>query len=142
MKEFFRTAIYVISWGFRVLVNVVFGGFGLAFILSDQFSGSRWPFLETNASGISTVLTLIGTICTAGSVYLYSDKQNTPPEKLSVFLTAPIILIMCRFATFYFIKNGSLPSNTVNGFSLLAIGGALLRAQPNPSKDPEIYWRK
>jgi hypothetical protein len=142
MREFFKAAIYLISSGFRILVNVVFGGFGLALILSDQFSGSQWQLLETNASGISTFLTLIGTFCTAGSIYLYSDKQNTPPEKLSVFLTAPIILIMCGCAMLYFVKNGSLPSNTVNGFSMLAIGGALLRAQPNPSKDNEIYWRK
>jgi hypothetical protein len=142
MREFFESAFYLASWGFRILVNVVFGGFGLAFILSDQLSGSRWPFLETHASGISTFLTLVGTFCTAGSIYLYSDSQNKPPEKLSVFVTAPIILTMCSFAMFYLLKNGSLPANTVNGFSLLAIGGALLRAQPNPSEDNKIYWKR
>jgi hypothetical protein len=136
---------YLISWGFRILINVVFGGFGLGFIIYEGIAtstGSRWSFLDSHAQQISTFLTLLGTFCTAGSIYLYSQNENTPPEKLSVYITAPIILFMCTVAMIYFISNGDLPVNTINGFALLAVGGGLLRAQPNPSKDSNIFWNR
>lgn len=66
----------------------------------------------------------------------------TPPEKLSVFLWSPIILFMCVIAIIYFFKHGSLPANTVNGFALLAIAGALFRIQLYPLKDGRLFWER
>jgi hypothetical protein len=141
----FSTITFVASWAFRISLNLVLGGFGIGLIVYELlagWNGSRWSWLDSNAPYISTLFTLIGTICTAASIYFYTEKM-TPPEKLSVYLWSPIILFMCVVAMIYLLKNGSLPANTVNGFALLAIAGALFRIQPHPLKDSSIlFWER
>jgi uncharacterized membrane protein len=139
----FSTATFVASWTFRIFLNLV-GAFGIGLIcyeLVASWNGSRWPWLDSNAPYISTLLTLLGTICTAASIYFYSEKM-TPPEKMSVIVFSPIILFMCVVVMIYFLKNGSLPVNTINGFALLAIVGALFRIQPHPLKDSRLFWER
>jgi hypothetical protein len=132
---------FLAAWTFRIFLNFV-GAFGIGLVGYEfvaSWSGSRWFWLDSSAPYISTLLTLLGTIFTSASIYFYSEKM-TPPEKMSKMVFAPIILFMCGVAIVYFLKNGSLPVNAVNGFSLLAIVGALFRIQPHPLKDnPKLF---
>ena len=88
-----------------------------------------------------TMFTIIGTLLTALSIYSYSERPS-PPEKISVYFTAPIVSVACVITLIYFIKVKSIPAHIINGFVLLAIAGALLRIQPNPLKDERLYWRR
>jgi surface polysaccharide O-acyltransferase-like enzyme len=118
--------------------------FGITLILYDllaTWSGSRWSLLDSIATYVSTLLTLLGTICTAVSIYFYSE-QMAPPEKMSAFVTAPIIIGACLLAIVYFFWAGHLPGQIVNGFALIAIAGALLRFQPHPVKDSNLFWSR
>jgi hypothetical protein len=128
---------------FRFCLNIV-GGFGLVLIIYEVIkifqptANSKW--LDDKASYLSTLLTLIGTLFTVGSIYYFPSK-TTAPEKISVLYTAPTVLLMCLIAIVYFFKKkGVLPANIANGFAILALAGSLLRTQPNPSKDSTIYW--
>jgi hypothetical protein len=128
---------------FRFCLNIV-GVFGLALISYEVIkifqpeAKSKW--LDDKASYLSTLLTLIGTLFTVGSIY-YFPGRTTPPEKISVLYTAPTVLIICSIAIGYFVKTkGVLPANIVNGLAILALVGSLLRTQPNPSQDSTIYW--
>ncbi|HEY9825254.1 MAG TPA: hypothetical protein V6D19_07385 [Stenomitos sp.] len=135
---------FVAAWAYRISLNIVLGGFGIGLIAYELWAGlnsSRWSWLDSNAQYISTWLTLLGTICTAGSIYFYTEK-TTPPEKMSVCLWSPIILTMCLVSIFYLIIKGSLPSNTVNSFALLAIAGALFRIQPHPLQNCRLFWER
>lgn len=132
----------VASWGFRLFINfVAFVGLALiGYELLAIVAQSRWPALDTVATYIGTILTISGTLCTALSIYFYSDKP-TPPEKISIYVTAPIVSTACVIAIWHFVRTGSMPPHILNGFALLAIAGALLRIHPHPLKDERIYWK-
>ena len=136
------TTSFVIAWTFRIFLTCV-AFFGIVLIIYELLATwfvSRWLLLDSIATYISTLLTLLGTIFTAASIYFYSN-QMTPPEKMSVFITAPIIIGVCLVAMIYFFSTGRLQGQVVNGFALLAIAGALLRIQPHPVKDSNLFWR-
>ena len=137
-----ETAKFVISWALRLLLNFV-GFTGISFIAYSAISTytqSTWPWFEKITPVLAAALTIVGTFLTAISIYFYSDT-NHPPEKISVYITAPIVILGCLAALGALIKIGSLPDTMINGFALLAISGALLRLQPNPLHDERIYHK-
>jgi drug/metabolite transporter (DMT)-like permease len=128
---------------FRLCLNIL-GSLGLALIIYEVIKifkpEAKSPWFDDKASYLSTLLTLVGTLFTVGSIY-YFPARTTPPETTSVIFTAPTVLVMCVIAIVYFFREkGKLPANIVNGFAILALVGSLLRTQPNPSQDPGIYW--
>ncbi|HJW86481.1 MAG TPA: hypothetical protein VJ440_07605 [Candidatus Brocadiaceae bacterium] len=135
--------LFVLSCGFRLFITfIAFIGIVLiVYELIALYYASRWPVLDTIAIYISNILTLLGTLFTALSIYFYSERPS-PPEKISVYFTAPVISIACLGTLVYFLKTGTVSSHIVNGFALLAIAGALLRVQPNPLMDERLYWRR
>jgi hypothetical protein len=142
-SKFIKSVLFVLAWFFRIFLNGV-AFFGIALILYEVLAtryNSRWPLLDSNATYISTLLTLFGAFCTAVSIYFYSERM-TPPEKISMFITAPLVACACIMAVFLFFWSGGLPLNVVNGFALLAISGALLRIQPHPVKDNDLFWNR
>jgi hypothetical protein len=142
----FAQANYIIQDSFRWILNGV-GFFGLFLIVFElkilifKNSPSKLIIDTDTATYLSTLLTLLGTIVTVASIYYFPDK-TTPPEKKSVFFTAPFMLSMCIIAMYFFIRNKKLPPNIINGFALVAIVASLLRIQINPSKDPSLYCNK
>lgn len=91
-NDFIRNTIFVVAWSFRIFVNgLAFFGISLiTYAALSTYYNSSWPLIESWAPFISSILTLIGTIFTAASIYFYSEN-TTPPEKISIFITAPII---------------------------------------------------
>jgi hypothetical protein len=139
---FKKDMVFVIAWGFRLFVNfIAFVGVALiSYELIAAHYASHWPVLDVIAIYLSTIFTLVGTIFMALSIYFYSVKP-TPPEKISIYVTAPIVTAACLGTLIYFLKVGSIPAHVLNGFALLAIAGALLRIQPHPVKDEMLYWK-
>lgn len=131
---------FIISWLFRLFVNFI-GFLGIILILYEIIAihySSRWSILDLHSNNISIIFTFLGVILTALSAYFYTEKPK-PPEKISIYFVAPSIIISCGVAIYFFIKNGSLPTNISNGFALLAIAGALLRIHTNPIQDERLY---
>lgn len=147
MKQFTEqkgNITFVCSSIFRLFINFIgfLGIISIAYEILAIFSDSRWPLLDKIALYVSIIATLLGTIATALSVYFYSNGTTSPPERLSVYFTAPAIILSCIVALIFFIKYGTIPVNIINGFALLAIAGALLRIQSNPAKDKKLFWNK
>lgn len=122
-----------VAWVFRIGVNI-FAALGLSLIgyeIAASLSGERWAFMDVHAPSIGAFLTLVGALFTIVSVYFYTPR-TTPPEWLSVWITAPILGAACIVTLAKLIAHGSISANVVNGFAILAISGALFRIQPHP----------
>ncbi len=104
---------------------------GVMFILYGVISrgtGSIWPVLEKWVNPISAFLTILATLITAASIYLYEPFTH-PPEKFSKYVSAPIVIVSCVIAAMFLIITGDIPPVVVNGFALLGISGGLFRIQ-------------
>lgn len=111
------------------------GFFGLALVgygVVSGFTGSQWPILEEWAPFLSALFTLVGTLLTAASVYLYAPVQR-PPLHLSRVFISPAVIAASIAALICLARDRSLSTNIVNGFALLAIAGGLLRLVTFPS---------
>ena len=97
--------------------------------------------LDVAANYVSPILVLAGTMLTALSIYFYSERP-TPPENISVYFVAPIVIGSCVVAIMYVVTGTSIPAHMLNGFAVLAISGSILRIQSNPLKDERVYWRR
>jgi hypothetical protein len=137
-----RNTLFIVSWAFRLFIDFI-GYVGLLLIVYElvaYISSSRWVLIDRLANSISITLTLFSAMVTAGSVYFYNEKPN-PPEKVSVYFAAPLIILMCFIAMFVYIRTRALPANVVNGFALMAIAGALYRLHINPVNDRRAFWK-
>ena len=113
-------------------ISELLGNGGGAFILYSliaQFT-EVWHPVEAVASFASAILTLIGTLLTAATVYF--PTHSRPPWKHSRDFYARIVIGACIVAIIALCKIGTLPPVMINGFSMLAIAGALKRAIPYP----------
>jgi hypothetical protein len=117
-----------------MVIGINFMGFiGIALIVYgiavSRIPTSKWSVLESVADSVATYTTLIGTAITAISIYFPSNPR--PPEIISIYLTAPIV-IFAVFIVFYLMwfRRLSIPPHVINGFSILAIAGALNRLVP------------
>jgi hypothetical protein len=137
-----------LDWGFtfsvalRVFFNLL-AFFGIALIIYEliaTFAKDRWMWLDEFASKVSPFLTMCGTFLTILlSVYYYS-VPSTPPEVVTVYISAPLIMCACAIAIICLVVKRSIPHNIVNAFAIIAIAAALLRFQPNPIKDRRYFW--
>lgn len=104
---------------------------GVMFILYGVISrgtGSIWPVLENWVNPISAFLTIMATLITAASIYFYEPFTH-PPEKFSIYVSAPLVIVSCIVAAMFLIVSGDIPPVVVNGFALLGISGGLFRIQ-------------
>jgi surface polysaccharide O-acyltransferase-like enzyme len=115
-----------------------FGWFGGAFIfygLVTALTGESWPPLERVAEPLSSALTILGTAVVAFSIY-FDAQTAPPPEDMSFFIAAPLVIVACAAALLVLWSKGTLPVTIVNGIAMVGLAGALLRIQPNPYLKP------
>ncbi|WP_310488843.1 hypothetical protein [Chamaesiphon sp. VAR_69_metabat_338] len=105
--------------GFIGVLLILYG----FFISNDP--KTQWRILEDTATTCSNYATLIGTAVTAASIYL--PRNDRPPESLSFWITAPAVIVAVLFTFSYEWNGNSIPPHVINGFSILAIAGALNR---------------
>lgn len=130
-----KTGHYIFQY---IIVRVIFinillagGGMGLIVLgLIMETYGLHNDAVERFAGFASSLLTFLGVLVTAGSIYLKSWIPSRP-DPASTVLTAPVAMIACMVAIIILFWQGSIPANVVNGFALLGLAGALLRIQPN-----------
>ncbi|WP_139240773.1 hypothetical protein [Geitlerinema sp. PCC 9228] len=132
-KKFFHKLLAVT---FRKFVNFL-GYAGLIFIFYGTIStvtGEQWSWFEKYVDFLSSLLTILGTLITASSIYLYTPTVHEP-EIFSKWISAPVAIILSITAIIVLFIKGQLPSSIVNGFALLGLAGGLFRIQ----KPPESY---
>jgi hypothetical protein len=95
-------------------------------------TGDIWKPLEDIAEPLSAALTVIGAIITASSIYLFAGDSAHPPDPISREATALVVIGAGIVALAVLFRSGTLPPVVVNGFSMMAIAGGLLRIQPRP----------
>ena len=106
-------------------LGLLFIAYGVVSTVTDQ----KWQPVEQIAPQLSAALTIFATLLTAASVYHAS--MNTPPERISKFATAPVVIAICTFALASLFWR-RLDPVIVNGFAMLGMAGAMMRIQPNP----------
>jgi hypothetical protein len=87
-----------------------------------------WPPVEKIASFASALLTILGTLVTAVSIYLPPSLR--PPWRFSRRIVAPLVIVASVSAVGFLVWRRGLPPVLVNGFALLAISGGLKRFIP------------
>ena len=115
--------------GFIWLFAMCIGPIGLVLVVYGflAFHFEPWDPLEQVAPWISGILTLLGTIGIAGSVYFYNPISR-PPLALSKRLISPFVILICVLTMAWIIYYRHLPSSITSGFALIAISGGLLRS--------------
>ena len=112
--------------GYAGIVFIIYG-------VVSEVANIPWPPLEKFMNVLSSLLTLVGTVLMAGTVYIWS-RQPHPPEKFSLYVSAPIVIATAVIAIFFLLWKQQLPTSVVNGFALLAMAGALFRIQPHTAE--------
>ncbi len=112
--------------GFAGVVFIIYG-------LVSEVTKNPWPLLEQWMNFLSSLLTLFGTVLTAGTVYIWS-RQPHPPERFSLYVSAPVVIAGAVAAIVFLLWKQQLPTAVVNGFALLAMAGALFRIQPHTAE--------
>ncbi|MBU1319049.1 MAG: hypothetical protein KKH67_07620 [candidate division Zixibacteria bacterium] len=98
----------------------------IAYGMLSAISDTTYPLLERIADWIALIATLIGVGLTA--VVIYMPINVRPPEKLSLYFTAPIVIVGVLIALGYSVLHRKqLPPHVLSGFALLGISGALFR---------------
>jgi hypothetical protein len=80
---------------------------------------------------ISNYLAIIAFMLVCLSVYL-EDIRRTPPSHITLIFTAPVMILIGLALLAAQIKQGNLDSQYIDGCSLLALGGALMRIRGVP----------
>lgn len=122
---------------FTLWIFTMFLGFSgaclVAYGIAASASGESWGPVERHAAFISSLLTVLGTLFTAASVYFYAATPR-PPWKGTLLILAPLVILGCVAALYRLCTTGRLPEVIVSGLALMAIAGGLLRLQPHPSQ--------
>lgn len=129
---------YYVQWMIlRILLfNILIGGVGILLILYELIADQaaiRAAQLDKLADFFGALMTFVGVIVTAASIYFYTDK-TTKPSPEARWGTAPIVIVGCLICIYFLFSKGGVPAHIVNGFALLGISGGLKRIQPNPQK--------
>jgi hypothetical protein len=111
----------------------ILGGAFIVYGLVAGMTGQTWKPLEDVAEPLSACLTVVGAVITAGSIYMFAGAPSHPPDPISREATAPFVIVSGVVALAILGRTGSLPPIVVNGFSMMAIAGGLLRVQPRPA---------
>lgn len=118
---------------FRKFFNFV-GYSGALFVIYGAVAhttDSAWSGLESWMIWVSSLLTILGALITAATVYLRVPNP-VPPERFSKVVSAPVVIACCVIAIVVLLRTGRIPQVVVNGFALLAISGAFFRIQTRP----------
>ena len=91
-----------------------------------------WEPLEQWAGPISSLLTIVGVLITAASVY-YPSETIHPPDPFSKLVSARVVIFSCVVAIVVWFLRWDLPTTIVNGFALLGLAGAFFRLQRKPT---------
>jgi hypothetical protein len=113
-------------------ISELLGNGGGALVLYSaiaQFT-EVWQPIEAVAAFGSAFLTVFGTLLTAATVYL--PVHSRPPWKHSRDFYARVVIVACGLALIALCVFRTLPPVMVNGFSMLAIAGALKRSIEYP----------
>lgn len=109
-----------------------FGYLGAAFVIYAVLGvwlGFTFVELEKIMIPASYYLTLSGVILTCATVYFYKGNPH-PPERFSKYVSAPIVIIACFIAAWFYATTGTLPNLVINGLAMLGLAGAIFRIQP------------
>ncbi|MBI3148512.1 MAG: hypothetical protein HYZ17_08365 [Betaproteobacteria bacterium] len=87
-----------------------------------------WPKLDTYATFISSLATLIATFFTAASVYFPPHTRSADIH--SKRLVAPTMCLLVLVAMYFLFVVGPLPNYVVNGIAILGLVGGLFRLLP------------
>lgn len=109
------------------------GGIFILYGIVSAVTNAPWPPLEKWMNFLSSFFTLVGTILTAGTVYVWS-RQPHPPEKFSLSIAAPLVIVGAIVGIGFLFWKQELPISVVNGFAMLAMAGALFRIQPHTAE--------
>lgn len=105
------------------------GAIGLALIADGTYTlitNQKLPGVDYIAPWASLLLTLLGTMLTAISIYFPINSRQA--DSHSKYVTAPVTVIMVILGLGYVIFTQKLlPDRIVNGFAILGLGGALFR---------------
>ncbi len=105
------------------------GSIGIMLIVYGVVSlvtSSMWAPLEKIAEWIATITTLIAVFFTVVSIYFPINVRK--PDPLSLYFTAPIVIIAVFVAVVYTLYSRTvLPVHLVSGFAILGLSGALFR---------------
>lgn len=118
------------AWKHTLILGINFLGFagatlvvyGIGVVLTGETYG---PF-ERYAGITSDILTLVGVLLTAASVY--GPPNTRKPDKFSTGISAPIVIIAV-LGTLYILlfTTQTVPDHVVKGFALLGLAGGLFR---------------
>src|SRR5713101_10103521 len=111
-------ALAVLAFAF----SEILGAAGAALIGYSliAYATMPWPPVEEKARFVSAILTIVGALLTAASIYFHSGNIR-PPWSHSRYLVAPIVIASCLICLYLLMRNGTLPPTLVNGFGMLAI---------------------
>jgi len=105
------------------------GAFGVILIIYGYISHQtkeHWKPLEQIALYVSPIITLLGVIALALSIYIPNNPR--PPFEVSKMITAPVIIIVSLLAFIYLVKNKWVVSEYfIQGFAIFALSGSLIR---------------
>ncbi len=117
------------SFGFIGFAGVIFIIYGIV----SEATKTPWVPLEKWINFLSSLFTLVGTVLTAGTVYVWA-RQPHPPERFSLYISAPLVIAGAIVAIGFLFWRQHLPISVVNGFAMLAMAGALFRIQPHTAE--------
>lgn len=106
------------------------GAILIGYTLVSRYT-SVWEPLERVAAFLSALLTILGALVTALSIYLPITVTHAP-WPYSRYFVSPVVVASCVAALWFLIRFKTLPPILINGFALLAISGGLKRLLPNP----------
>ena len=89
-----------------------------------------WPVVERYAPFISSLLTLIGTVLTAATVFFHSPIARAPWHHSKYI--AMLVITFAAVAIATLVVSGDLSQVAVSGFGMLAIAGGLKRLLAYP----------
>jgi hypothetical protein len=82
--------------------------------------------LTVNMDKITWILTMVGVIFTAISIYLQPSSNPEPVEKFSLLLSAPLVIILA-IVTIFLKLFGFEVNYALNGISILGLCGSSIR---------------
>lgn len=122
-----------LTWIFSEVLG--WGGAALIFysIIVTIWPDEKWMLMERPAEIVSTLLTLVGALVTAGSAYIKQTRVRQAWE-WSTKIAAPVVIGGCIISIGFLIVFHQLPPVLVSGFGLLAISGSLKRSLSYPKE--------
>ena len=118
-----------LAWLFTQFLGFA-GGILICYSVVAEYYSSPWEPIERAAGIMSPLLTILGTLVTAASIYIPSTVVH-PPWPHSRFIVSPVVIAFCLVALLVLVRKRQLPPMLVNGFALLAMSGGLKRILPD-----------